>query len=58
MIYLPNEDDINLYIKFMENKINLNKNLFSNLNLNNSIIDLNNFENMNKKFYMEEEIHK
>ena len=58
MICLPNEDDINLYIKFMENKINLNKNLFSNLNLNNSIIDLNNFENMNKKFYMEEEIHK
>ena len=58
MICLPNEDDINLYIKFMENKINLNKNLFSNLNLNDSIVDLNTFENMNKKFYIEEEIHK
>ena len=58
LICLPNEDDITLYIKFMENKINLNKNLFSNLNINDSIIDLNTFDNMNKKFYIEEEFHK
>jgi hypothetical protein len=58
LICLPNENDIDLYIKFKENKINLNKNLFSDLNLNDSIVDLNTFENMNKKFYIEEEIHK
>ena len=57
LLCLPNEDDIDLYIKFKQNKNILNNNLFGEIQENDLIMDLNTFENIHHNFHLEEKIN-
>jgi hypothetical protein len=57
LLCLPNEDDIDLYIKFKQNKNILNNNLFGEIQENDLIMDLNTFENNHHNFHLEEKIN-